>query len=104
MRSSGRSTTASLALVAVGLAAFVAQDCLDGLRIFLNNHFEQRVICDLRSDLYGYIRSLPLAGSTVGPPEISCRLVEDVTSLERVLINGMEQGTVGVFKMSSLAV
>jgi ATP-binding cassette subfamily B protein len=89
-----------LPLVAVGLAAFVAQDCLNGLRIFLNNHFEQRVICDLRSDLYAHIQSLPLRwfdNRVTG--DIMTRLVEDVTSLERVLIDGIEQGTVAVLQI-----
>ncbi len=89
-----------LPLVAVGLAAFVAQDCLNGLRIFLNNHFEQRVICDLRSDLYGYIQSLPLRWfDSRATGDIMTRLIEDVTSLERVLIDGIEQGTVAVLQI-----
>ena len=74
-----------LPLVAVGLAAFVAQDFLNGLRIFLNNHFEQRVICDLRSDLYAHIQSLPLRWfDNRATGDIMTRLVEDVTALERV--------------------
>ncbi|MFZ4588335.1 MAG: ABC transporter ATP-binding protein, partial [Terrimicrobiaceae bacterium] len=35
-------------LLALGLAAFVAQNGLNSARIFFNNHFEQRVIFDLR--------------------------------------------------------
>src|SRR5471030_1513372 len=49
-----------LPLVAIGLAAFFVQEGLNSLRIILNNHFEQHVIADLRSDLYGHIQSLPL--------------------------------------------
>ncbi|MGB9276274.1 MAG: ABC transporter ATP-binding protein [Terrimicrobiaceae bacterium] len=89
-----------LPLVAVGLAAFVAQDLLNGLRIFLNNHFEQRVICDLRSDLYAHIQSLPLRWfDNRATGDIMTRLVEDVTALERVLIDGIEQGTVAVLQL-----
>ena len=47
-------------LLAVGLAAFFLQTLLDSLRIMFNNHFEQKVICDLRSELYGHIQKLPL--------------------------------------------
>ena len=47
-------------LVLAGLGAFFARDLLNALRIILNNHFEQRVIFDLRSDLYARIQKLPL--------------------------------------------
>jgi ABC-type multidrug transport system fused ATPase/permease subunit len=87
-------------LVAIGLAAFLAQDGLNALRIVLNNHFEQRVICDLRSDLYAHIQSLPLAWfDNRATGDIMTRLIEDVTSLERVLIDGLEQGTVAVLQI-----
>jgi len=87
-------------LVAVGLGAFLAQDVLNGLRIVLNNHFEQRVICDLRSDLYKHIQSLPLGWfDNRATGDIMTRLVEDVTALERVLIDGIEQGTVAVLQI-----
>jgi ABC-type multidrug transport system fused ATPase/permease subunit len=89
-----------LPLVALGLAAFVAQDGLNALRILLNNHFEQRVIYDLRSDLYGHIQGLPLRWfDNRATGDIMTRLVEDVTSVERVLIDGIEQGTVSVLQI-----
>lgn len=89
-----------LPLVALGLAAFVAQDGLNALRILLNNHFEQRVIYDLRSDLYGHIQSLPLRWfDNRATGDIMTRLVEDVTSVERVLIDGIEQGTVSILQI-----
>ncbi|HEY5953801.1 MAG TPA: ABC transporter ATP-binding protein [Terrimicrobiaceae bacterium] len=87
-------------LIAIGLAAFLAQDGLNSLRIVLNNHFEQRVICDLRSDLYAHIQSLPLSWfDSRATGDIMTRLIEDVTSLERVLIDGLEQGTVAVLQI-----
>ena len=89
-----------LPLVAVGLAAFLAQDGLNSLRIVLNNVFEQRVIFDLRSDLYAHIQSLPLQWfDNRATGDIMTRLVEDVTSVERVLIDGIEQGTVAVLQI-----
>jgi len=89
-----------LPLVALGLAAFVAQDGLNALRILLNNHFEQRVIYDLRSDLYGHIQGLPLRWfDNRATGDIMTRLVEDVTSVERVLIDGIEQGTVAILQI-----
>lgn len=89
-----------LPLVAVGLAAFIAQDGLNGVRIVLNNHFEQRVIFDLRSDLYAHIQMLPLNWfDNRATGDIMTRLVEDVTSVERVLIDGLEQGVVAILQI-----
>jgi ABC-type multidrug transport system fused ATPase/permease subunit len=89
-----------LPLILTGLAAFFAQDLLNALRILLNNHFEQRVIFDLRSDLYERIQRLPLPWfDNRATGDIMTRLVEDVTNVERVLIDGIEQGTVAVLQI-----
>jgi ATP-binding cassette, subfamily B, bacterial len=87
-------------LVGLGLAAFVAQNGLNSLRILFNNHFEQRVIFDLRSELYAHIQKLPLPWfDNRATGDVMTRLVEDVTSVERVLIDGIEQGTVAVLQI-----
>ena len=89
-----------LPLVGLGLAAFLAQNGLNSLRIFFNNHFEQRVIFDLRSELYAHIQRLPLTWfDNRSTGDIMTRLVEDVTSVERVLIDGIEQGTVAILQI-----
>ena len=89
-----------LPLVGLGLAAFLAQNGLNALRIIFNNHFEQRVIFDLRSELYAHIQRLPLTWfDNRSTGDIMTRLVEDVTSVERVLIDGIEQGTVAVLQI-----
>jgi len=89
-----------LPLLAAGFGAFFAQSLLDSLRIFFNNHFEQKVICDLRSELYGHIQKLPLPWfDNRATGDIMTRLIEDVTSVERVLIDGIEQGTVAVLQI-----
>lgn len=93
-----------LPLLAAGLAAFFAQTVLDSFRIFFNNHFEQKVICDLRSELYGHIQTLPLPWfDDRATGDIMTRLIEDVTSVERVLIDGIEQGTVAVLQIVIVA-
>ncbi len=90
-----------LPLILLGLAAFFAQDLLNALRILLNNHFEQRVIFDLRSDLYARIQMLPLPWfDNRSTGDIMTRLVEDVTNVERVLIDGIEQGTVAILQIA----
>jgi ATP-binding cassette subfamily B protein len=87
-------------LIMTGLAAFFAQELLNGLRLVLNNHFEQRVIFDLRSDLYARIQMLPLPWfDNRSTGDIMTRLVEDVTAVERVLIDGIEQGTVAMLQI-----
>jgi len=47
-------------LVLIAALAFVLQHGLNSIRIILNNTFEQKVIFDLRSDLYLHIQMLPL--------------------------------------------
>lgn len=89
-----------LPLVGLGLAAFIAQNGLNAARIFFNNHFEQRVIFDLRSELYAHIQKLPLAWfDNRATGDIMTRLVEDVTNVERVLIDGIEQGSVAILQI-----
>ena len=93
-------TEALTPLLLIGLTAFFAQEVLNALRLLLNNHFEQRVIFDLRSDLYARIQRLPLPWfDNRATGDIMTRLVEDVTSVERVLIDGIEQGTVAVLQI-----
>lgn len=93
-----------LPLILAGLAAFLLQHLLDSLRIFFNNHFEQRVICDLRSELYGHIQKLPLPWfDNRATGDVMTRLIEDVTSVERVLIDGIEQGTVAILQILIVA-
>ena len=87
-------------LIGIGLAAFLAQNGLNSLRIVFNNHFEQRVIFDLRSELYAHIQKLPLHWfDNRATGDIMTRLVEDVTNVERVLIDGIEQGSVAILQI-----
>lgn len=87
-------------LVGIALGAFFLQGLLNAVRIILNNTFEQRVIYDLRSDLYEHIQRLPLHWfDNRATGDIMTRLVEDVTSVERVLIDGIEQGTTSILQI-----
>ncbi len=84
----------------VALFGFLAREGLNSLRIFINNHFEQKVIFDIRSDLYEKIQSLPLNWfDTRRTGDVMTRVVEDVTNMERVLIDGIEQGVVAVLQV-----
>ncbi|MDB6146526.1 MAG: transporter ATP-binding protein, partial [Spartobacteria bacterium] len=81
-------------------AAFVVQHVFNAVRILLNNTFEQRVIFDLRSDLYSHIQLLPLRWfDNRATGDLMTRVLEDVNSVERVLIDGIEQGVVAVLQV-----
>jgi ATP-binding cassette subfamily B protein len=89
-----------LPMVLLGAAAFFGQNFFDTLRILLNNTFEQRVIFDLRSDLYSHIQRLPLTWfDNRATGDLMTRVLEDVTSVERMLIDGIEQGIVAVLQV-----
>ncbi len=89
-----------LMLVLLSAGAFLARDFFNALRIVLNNTFEQKVIFDLRSDLYSHIQQLPLTWfDNRATGDIMTRLLEDVTSVERVLIDGIEQGIVSLLQV-----
>lgn len=82
------------------LGAFLLRDAGNALRIILNNTFEQKVIFDLRSDLYAHIQRLPLRWfDDRATGDLMTRLLEDVTAVERVLIDGIEQGTIAVLQV-----
>jgi ABC-type multidrug transport system fused ATPase/permease subunit len=86
-----------ISLVLIAVVAALLQNGLNSLRLILNNTFEQKVIFDLRSDLYSHIQLLPLKWfDNRATGDLMTRLLEDVTSVERVLIDGIEQGIVAV--------
>lgn len=85
---------------ALGLGSFFLKDALNCARIFINNNFEQNVIYDIRSDLYRKIQRLPLNWfDSRRTGDIMTRVVEDVTSMERVLIDGIELGLVAAIQL-----
>jgi ATP-binding cassette, subfamily B, bacterial len=89
-----------LPLVLIAMVALFLQHGLNSLRLLLNNTFEQKVIFDLRSDLYSHIQLLPLRWfDNRATGDLMTRILEDVTSMERVLIDGIEQGTVAVLQI-----
>ncbi len=91
-------------LVGWALLAFIARDLLNTLRIICNNTFEQKVIFDLRSDLYSHIQRLPLRWfDNRATGDLMTRVMEDVNAVERVLIDGIEQGAVAVLQIIIVA-
>jgi len=89
-----------LPLILLAAMAFLLQHVFNSLRIILNNTFEQSVIFDLRSDLYSHIQLLPLRWfDNRATGDLMTRVIEDVNSVERVLIDGIEQGVVAVLQI-----
>jgi len=87
-------------LALAALAAYFAQHFFNSLRIQLNNTFEQKVIYDLRSDIYQRLQTLPLRWFDNRPSgDIMTTVAEDIPSVERVLIDGIEQGLVSVLQI-----
>ena len=77
-------------LALLGLGSFFIRELLNGLRILINNVFEQKVIFDLRSDLYSHMQRLPLGWfDNRSTGDLMTRILEDVNSVERVLIDGI---------------
>ncbi|MDG2126133.1 MAG: ABC transporter ATP-binding protein [Verrucomicrobiales bacterium] len=82
-------------VILIAFAAFAGTNLFNALRIVINNTFEQRVIFDIRSDLYRKIQRLPMTWfDNKRTGDVMTRVTEDVTAMERVLIDGIEQGVV----------
>ena len=87
-------------LIAVLVAVFIGRDGLNALRIMLNNIFEQKVILDLRRDLYTAFQKLPVSWyDHRSSGDLLTRVSEDVMNMERMLIDGIEQGLVALIQL-----
>ncbi len=102
----GGGRAGALPWACLGLAgAFFGRDLFNAARILLNNSFEQRVIFDLRDDLYATIQRLPSGFfDNRASGDLMTRIGEDVTAVERVLIDGIEGGAVAVLQIAVAAV
>jgi ATP-binding cassette subfamily B protein len=90
-------------LIVVG--AFFMQNLLNALRIRFNNTFEQKVIFDLRRDLYQTLQRLPLRWyDQRATGDIITRVIDDVTAMERVLIDGVEQGLIASLQIVGVGI
>ena len=86
--------------ILVVIAAFFLRDFFNLLRILINNTFEQKAIYDLRSALYNKLQRLRLKWfDDRRTGDIMTRVAEDVPQMERVLIDGIEQGLVALLQV-----
>jgi ABC-type multidrug transport system fused ATPase/permease subunit len=91
--------------VMLGLVgAFLLRDLFNAIRILVNNHFEQNVIFDMRRDVYARLQRLPVGYfDQRASGDLMTRVIEDVNSVERVLIDGTEQGVVALVGVIGVA-
>lgn len=96
-------TITPLALALIGV--FFLRDLFNALRIRVNNTFEQNVMYDMRREVYGKIQRLPVNYfDQRASGDLMTRVIEDVNSVERLLIDGTEQGTVALLSIVGVLV
>jgi ATP-binding cassette subfamily B protein len=92
----------SLGLIA---SLFLVKEILNCLRIRVNNKLEQKVIFKLRKDLHDKLLDLPISFYDKRKSgDISSRVVEDVQSVERAILDGTEQGVIAVLTLIGVTV
>lgn len=86
-------------LALVGIAAIAARQIIFTLRTIVNNVFEQLIVHDLRRELYSKIQRLPMRWFDNQPTgDIMTRLGGDVPAMERVIVEGIDQGLSGLLQ------
>jgi ABC-type multidrug transport system fused ATPase/permease subunit len=92
-------------VMAALIGAFFLKEVFNSLRIRINNTFEQNVIYDIRREVYSRLQRLPVGYfDQRASGDLMTRVLEDVNSMERVLIDGTEQGTVSVLSIVGVLV
>jgi ABC-type multidrug transport system fused ATPase/permease subunit len=92
--------------VALGLlAAFFLREAFNSIRIRINNTLEQNVIYDMRRQVFARLQRLPVPWfDQRASGDLMTRVIEDVNNVERLLIDGVEQGTVAIFSIGAALV
>ena len=99
-KSGGALTPVILGLI----AAFFLRDAFSGIRILINNQLEQSVIFDMRRAVYARLQRLPVGYfDQRASGDLLTRVIEDVNAVERVLIDGLEQGVVAILSVVGVA-
>ena len=87
------------------LAAFFLREAFNSLRIRVNNRLEQNVIYDMRREVFARLQRLPVGWfDQRASGDLMTRVIEDVNNVERLLIDGIEQGTVALLSITGALV
>lgn len=97
-----------LGLLGYGIGSLVLLyffgEALNSLRIRVNNVVEQKVLIDLRTELHDKLLKLPIGFfDNRKSGDIASRVIEDVQQLERVLLDGTEQGSKSILTILGIA-
>lgn len=91
--------------VGVILVIYVFREILNCFRIRLNNVLEQKVLLDLRQDLHNKLLALPIGFFDQRKSgDVASRVIDDVTEVERALLDGTEQGSVAVLTILGITI
>ncbi len=83
---------------------FFMREVFNSMRIRLNNTLEQKVLIDIRKDLHDKLMDLPIGYFDKRKSgDIASRVIEDVESVERVILDGTEQGSTAVLTVLGVA-
>ena len=86
-------------------AAYAVRETFNCLRIRINNTLEQKVLMDIRRDLHAKLLDLPVSFyDRRKSGDIASRVIEDVASVERAILDGTEQGTVALLTILGISV
>ncbi len=101
----GKARGELLAPAMIGLlGAFLLRDLFSSVRILINNQLEQNVIYDMRRAVYARLQRLPVGYfDQRASGDLLTRVIEDVNAVERVLIDGLEQGVVAILSVIGVA-
>ena len=94
-------------LKGIGIIAilFLVKEFLNCLRIRTNNKLEQKVILKLRKDLHDKLLTLPVSFYDKRKSgDIASRVVVDVQSVERAILDGTEQGVIAILTLLGVTV
>jgi len=79
------------------IGCYFLREAFNSIRIRINNTLEQKVLIDLRRDLHDKLMELPIGYfDNRKSGEIASRVIEDVQNVERVILDGTEQGSVSL--------
>ncbi|MGJ8639888.1 MAG: ABC transporter ATP-binding protein [Opitutaceae bacterium] len=86
--------------VAIIALFYIGSEVFNSFRIRVNNALEQQVLLDMRRDLHSKLLRLPVSFYDQRKSgEISSRVIEDVSAVERALLDGTEQGTSALLRI-----